>query len=189
MAKHYPDKFVFTSYHPRHTEALGEKCRASDAILFLGKFFLPPPAIAELNHVHNSEITTQGYSIAELVQQTFRTRCQHGKPVAVYFTPDWGKDVIQDFLDYVHATNQQGQPLSVLTEDELRQRKLAQKGLMKVQKRIVAQVLAVYPTFEDTWNITLPQQEALQIFGYTNIRNLRKVLGNLTKKGINIHLT
>jgi len=128
------------------------------------------------------------YSVAEIVQHTFRTRCQFHQPITVYFTPDWGKEFVQQFLDYTHATDVAGQPLSVFNQDEMLERKFKEMGLTKVQKRIVVQVLKTYREFEQTWDIALDKKEAMTLLGYTNIRNLKKVLTNLEDKDIYIHL-
>ncbi len=106
----------------------------------------------------------------------------------VYFTPDWGKEFVQQFLEYTRATDVAGLPLSVFNQDELFERKFKVMGLTKVQKRIVPQVLTEYPEFAQTWNITLPKQATMQLLGYTNVRNLRDVLENLIAKGIHMHL-
>ena len=182
MRKQHPDMFVFTTYQPWDTDSLIEQCEEVDAILFLGKFFIPPLAISELNRVHHSETDILGYSVAEVVQHTFRTRCQFGQPVTVYFTPDWGREFVQRFLDYTHATDVAGLPLSVFNQDEMWERKFKEKGLTKVQKRVVTQVLEKYPEFEQTWSIELPKKEAMTLLGYTNVRNLRDVLENLREK-------
>jgi hypothetical protein len=180
---------VFTTYQPADTDSLIEPCEQVDAILFLGKFFIPPLAISEINRVHRSETDMLSYSVAEIVQHTFRTRCQFGQPITVYFTPDWGKKFVQQFLEYTHATDVAGQPLSVFNQDEMLERKFQEMGLTKVQKRIVSQVLEAYPEFEQTWNIALPKKSAMTLLGYMNVRNLRKVLVNLEEKDIHIQLT
>ncbi len=106
----------------------------------------------------------------------------------VYFTPDWGKEFVQQFLEYTRATDVAGLPLSVFNQNELLERTFKVMGLTKVQKRIVSQVLTEYPEFAQTWNITLPKQATMQLLGYTNVRNLRDVLENLIAKDIHMHL-
>ena len=106
----------------------------------------------------------------------------------MYFTPDWGKECIQQFLEYTRATDVAGLPLSVFNQDELFKRKFKVMGLTKVQKRIVSQVLTEYPEFAQTWSITLPKKATMQLLGYMNIRNLRKVFVNLEEKDIHMHL-
>ena len=71
MRKQHPDMFVFTTYQPWDTDSLIEQCKEVDAILFLGKFFIPPLAISEFNRVHRSETDMLSYSVAEIVQHTF----------------------------------------------------------------------------------------------------------------------
>jgi hypothetical protein len=188
MRDQHPNMFVFTTYQPGDTDSLIEPCEPVDAILFLGKFFIPPVAISELNCVHRSETDMMSYSVAEIVQHTFRTRCQFGQPVTIYFTPDWGKEFIQQFLDYTHATDVAGQPLSVFNQDEMLERKFKEMGLTKVQKRIASQVLEAYPEFEQTWCITLPKKSAMTLLGYTNARDLQEVLENLKVKDMHINL-
>lgn len=68
------------------------------------------------------------------------------------------------------------------------ERKLKGMGLTKVQKRIVSQVLEKYPEFEQTWSISLPKKQVMVLLGYTNVRDLQEVLGNLEKKDIHITL-
>jgi len=100
-----------------------------------------------------------------------------------------GKEFVQQFLEYTHATDVAGLPLSVFNKDEMLERKFKEMGLTKVQKRIVSQVLEAYPEFEQTWSIALPKKSAMTLLGYTNVRNLRKVLVNLEEKDIHIQLT
>jgi hypothetical protein len=89
--------------------------------------------------------------------------------LTLYFTPDWGKEFVQQFLEYSHATDVAGQPLSVFNKDAMLERKFKEMGLTKVQKRIVAQVLETHPEFEQTWDIALDKKEAMVLLGYTNV--------------------
>jgi hypothetical protein len=88
MREQHPEKFEFMPYQPGDYSISDEAATSIDAVVFIGKFFLPQSAIEELNRANGSKIDMTRYSLAELVKQTFRSQCQFGKPVTIYFTSD-----------------------------------------------------------------------------------------------------
>jgi hypothetical protein len=158
-----------------------------DAVLFLGIFWIPPSAIDEFNRVNRSAITHDTYLMAEVVQAIYRSQIRVGEPVSVYFSSDFPPALVEDILAYMDASDPQGQPLSLYPWGREVERKLA--TLTKVQRRIVATLLERYPTFADTWTLTLPQKEAMTMLDYKDSRNMRQVLDNLAATGIQVALS
>ena len=158
-----------------------------DAVLFLGIFWIPPSAIEEFNRVNRSAITQDTYLMAEVVQAIYRSQIRVEQPVSVYFSSDYTEAFVEDVLQYMDARNPQGQPLSLYPWEREVEQKLA--TLTKVQRRIVETLLERYPTFADTWILTLPQKEAMAVLGYDDRRNLQQVLHNLAATGIEVTIT
>jgi hypothetical protein len=188
MTERHPEKFEFTTYQPNEYTMPATIAEYVDAVVFIGSFSLPNHEIKKLNDVYHAYSDAQRYTLAELVKQTFRSRCQSGQPVALYFTPDWKRAFIQRFLDYTHAKNVAGNSLTVFTREERLSQKLKEMGFTKPQIHHISKIVEAHPELEDTWQIAIPIQEMKQLLGKPHSRDLRKMLANWKGKGVHITL-
>ena len=188
MKERHPEKFEFTTYQPNEYTMPATIAEYLDAVVFIGSFSLPNHEIKKLNDVYHAHSDAQRYTLAELMKQTFRSRCQSGQPVALYFTPDWKRAFIQRFLDYTHAKDVAGNSLTVFTREERLSQKLKEMGFTKPQIRHISTIVEAYPEFEDIWKIELPSQEVKALLGKSHSRDLRTMLANWQSKGIHITL-
>lgn len=98
------DKVEMTYYQSGETRATS-KFIDCNSIIFVGSFFIPNYAIADYNNVTHSSITSNDYTLAEIVQATFRTSIRKGKEVDVIFLGDeFRQEFIYDFKKYVNCT-------------------------------------------------------------------------------------
>ena len=184
-----PD-FSFSTYQPHHYANYADMTQVADAVVFIGDWFLPQPVIEERKRVHQSHVQRNDFTLAELVKQTFRTRCQCGQPVTVYYTPDWKKAFIQDFLDYTQATDEAGTPLSLFTREQQLQQILWNMGFCQERQREhILKIVNVYPAFADSWTITLSLKEAKRLLGKANSRDVREMLANWKKQEVYVTLS
>jgi hypothetical protein len=179
-------KFEFSPYGIH--SLTDSKGKTIDAVVFIGKFYLPQPAIEDINRANGTHTSRNLYSLAEVVNQTFRSRCQFGEPVTIYFTPDYSKDDIQKFLVYTNARDLDGQPLSIFTREELLEEKLRKMGFDKRQIHHLSNIVKTYPEFEDNGCIEFSTQKAKKVLGKSNIRDIREMLENWQNKGVHITL-
>jgi hypothetical protein len=105
-----------THYQSGDTRATS-KFASCDAILFLGSFYIPEYAIDEYNQVNQSHMTKWTWTLAELIQATYRTRVRVGESVTVYFTADWESYILTAMRQYL-AMTQVAIPSSFVTDEE-----------------------------------------------------------------------
>src|SRR5262249_39634377 len=86
-----------------------------DAVIFLGRFYVHPVALHDLNRVEQSQVTQEDWLLAEVVQATYRSRIRTGKAVDVYFSSDFDAQFLNAFLTYTHARGVDGAPLTCRT--------------------------------------------------------------------------
>ena len=162
----------------------------ADAIVFMGEWFLPQPVIEDRKRVHHASLQRNDSTLAEWVKQTFRTRSQYGQPLTIYHTPDWKQEFIQKFLEYTQATDEAGTPLSVFTREKQLQKILQQMGFTQARQREhILKIVEAYPTFADSWTITLPLKEAKRLLGKQNSRDVREMLAHWRKQGVAVILS
>ncbi|QIG71286.1 hypothetical protein EVB94_178 [Rhizobium phage RHph_TM40] len=95
-------KFEFTYYLSGKTRGTNRYVDC-DAVVLLGSFYIPNHAIAMMNEQNNAKMTNDMHSMAEIVQAIYRTRARKLKPVDVYYTSDWSKQLIVDTMKYINA--------------------------------------------------------------------------------------
>jgi hypothetical protein len=153
-----------THYQSGETRATS-RFASCDAILFLGSFYIPQHAIDEYNRVNQSTMTRWTWTLAELVQATYRTRARHGLPVTVYFTADWEPYILTALRQYL-ALQRVVTPTTFLTDVE---RLMA---LLKPDPRVSALTLAILTRYAPTLTRT----------GWAMARIRREDLGTMTPR-------
>lgn len=94
------NRIQFTHYQSGNTRATNE-FRDISNILILGSFHIPQSVVSEQRKVINSDsYTSVDHSLSECKQAIFRTSARRGLPVRVFITDDWGRDFIEDLVDY-----------------------------------------------------------------------------------------
>ena len=91
----------------------------SDAIVFLGKFFLPNHEVSKLNTLKESSETTKDYTSSILVQSVYRTQARHCKPISIYFTSDWTQSYVTELLQYFELSEDSLEVASMFTKKYL----------------------------------------------------------------------
>lgn len=194
LDKMYPKKFQVISYNRRGDYSFDTNISQKlDAVVFIGKFFIPSYVIGSWNKINNSLMTSQDYSLSELVKHIFSTRSQFGEPVFLYYSDDWGKDFIQSLLDYTQAKDITGNALSVFSREEQLRKILYAKGLRQTrQQDYILNIIEQYPNFPQTWTITFDREK---LFGFLtkagnkpHMGDIRKMLKTFEKCGIHISI-
>jgi hypothetical protein len=190
MQKRHPNRYIFSTYQPAHYTQYADMTQVADAVVFIGDWFLPQPVIEERRRVYQSHVHRNDFTLAELIKQTFRTRCQYGQPVTLYYTPDWKKEFIQELLDYTQATDEAGTSLSVFTREKQLHQELQSMGFCQERQREhILKIVDAYPAFADSWTIILPLKEAKRLLGKTNSRDLKEMLAHWKKQGVYVTLS
>lgn len=72
-----------------------------DAIVVLGKFFIPGTEIKEFNMINQSSISNIDNMNSLLIQAIYRTRARKGKEISIYFSDDYNIDDVRKlFYNY-----------------------------------------------------------------------------------------
>lgn len=88
-----------------------------DTIIIAGKFFIPNSAVACYNLVNHTRISSLDYTASLIIQAIYRTSARHRKPINLYFTDDYSKDIIDFIMSKFDSVKLNNTTFGVMAED------------------------------------------------------------------------
>lgn len=100
----FRDKVEFIYYQSGKDRATNEYSDC-DAIVILGKFFIPGLSIYEFNKINECHLSNIDNMNALLIQAIYRTQARRGKPISIYMSEDFDlKDISNLIRNYDFVT-------------------------------------------------------------------------------------